>query len=140
MSPKCFYAHKKGPSKAEYARQEVKDKIVKLQEDFGKSLGYRKLTYRLEDDYDIDLSQKTVLGLAREAKALSAVRRKRFSEEYYLTRRQMKDNAPPDLIGRNFFSLKPFTRFVCDIAYLTGCDETWYLSVIEDLFNGEIVA
>ena len=52
----------------------------------------------------------------------------------------MKDNAPPDLIGRNFYSLEPFTRFVCDITYLTGYDETWYLSVIEDFFNGEIVA
>lgn len=86
------------------------------------------------------MSRKTVLRLAREAEALSAVRRRHFSEEYYLTRRQMKENAPPDLIKRDFFSLKPFIRFVCDITYLTGSDETWYLSVIEDLFAGEIVS
>lgn len=95
---------------------------------------------RLEDDYGIVLGEKKVLRLMEEAKTLSAVRRKHFSEEYYLTRRQMKENAPPDLIGRNFFALAPFRRLVCDITYLTGSDETWYLNVIEDLFNGEILA
>ena len=72
-----------------------------------------------------------------EANALSAVRRKHFCEEYYLARRQMKEDAPPDLIGRHFFALEPYRRLVCDMTYLTGSDTTWYLSVIEDLFNGE---
>ena len=140
MSPKCLYAHAKGPTKKEYTDQELKEKIKTLQDAFGHSLGYRKLSDRLEDDYEIKLSRKTVLRLAREAKALSSVRRRHFSEEYYLTRKQMKENAPPDLIKRDFFALKSFIRFVCDITYLTGSDETWYLSVIEDLFVGEIVA
>ena len=140
MSPKCFYSHAKGPSRKEYTDQEVIEKIKKLQDAYGHSLGYRKLADRLNDDYDIKLSRKTVLRLAEEADALSAVRRRHFSEEYYLTRKQMKENAPPDLIRRDFFALAPFIRFVCDITYLTGSDETWYLSVIEDLFDGEIVA
>ncbi len=140
MSPKCLYTHAKGPSKKEYTNQEIIEKIKTLQEAYGRSLGYRKLADRLETDYGIKLSRKTVLRLAGEADSLSAVRRKHFSEEYYLTRRQMKENAPPDLIKRDFFALAPFIRFVCDITYLTGCDETWYLSVIEDLFDGEIVA
>lgn len=95
---------------------------------------------RIEDDYGMALGRKKVLRLMEEADALSAVRRRHFSEEYYLTRRQMKENAPPDLIGRNFFALEPRRRLVCDITYLTGSDETWYLSVIEDLFNGEVLA
>lgn len=140
MSPKCLYTHAKGSSRKEYTDQEIIEKIKTLQEAYGRSLGYRKLADRLETDYGIKLSRKTVLRLAREANSLSAVRRKHFSEEYYLTRRQMKENAPPDLIKRDFFALAPFIRFVCDITYLTGCDETWYLSVIEDLFDGEIVA
>ena len=78
MSPKCFYAHKKGPSKAEYARQEVKDKIVKLQEDFGKSLGYRKLTYRLEDDYDIDLSQKNSSWISKGSESFVCCAKEAF--------------------------------------------------------------
>ena len=70
---------------------------------YGNSLGYRKLSDHLRDDYGISLCRRTVLKLAKEEKALSAVRRKHFSEKYYLTRRQMKDNATLDLIGRNFY-------------------------------------
>lgn len=114
--------------------------IRDLQDTYGNSLGYRKMADRIRDDYGIVLGRKKVLRLMEEADALSAVRRRHFSEEYYLTRRQMKENAPPDLIGRNFFALEPCKRLVCDITYLTGSDTTWYLSVIEDLFNGEILA
>ena len=95
---------------------------------------------RLLDDYGVKAGRKRILRLMEESQTLSAVRRKHFTEEYYVRRREMKENAPKDLIGRNFFSLEPFRRFVCDITYLTGCDETWYLSVIEDLFDGEVVA
>lgn len=140
VSPKCFYQYAKGPSKKEYSDQEIMEKIRKLQEDYGHSLGYRKLAYRLKIDYGIELSDKTVLRLAGEAEALSAVRRRHFSDEYYHIRKQMKENEPEDLIKRDFFALAPFIRLVCDITYLTGSDETWYLSVIEDLFNGEILA
>lgn len=87
---------------------------------------------RLQDDYGIKAGRKKILRLMKASESLSAVRRKHFTEEYYVRRREMKDNAPKDLIGRNFFALEPFKRFVCDITYLTGCDETWYLSVIED--------
>lgn len=30
--------------------------------------------------------------------------------------------------------------FACDIIYLTESDATWYISVIENLFGGEILA
>lgn len=65
------------------------------------------MTYRLKADYDINIGKKKVLDLMNKANALSAVRRRYYSEEYYLTRRQIKDNTPPDLIGRNFFALEP---------------------------------
>ncbi len=113
--------------------------IKQVQQEYGNSIGYRKMQDRLQDDYGIKAGRKKVLRLMETSETLSAVRRKHFTEEYYVRRREMKDNAPKDLIGRDFFALKPFQRFVCDITYLTGCDETWYLSVIEDLFNGEIV-
>ena len=94
---------------------------------------------RLYDDYGIVAGRQKVLRLMKTAKVLSTVRRKHFTEEYYVRRREMKDNAPSDLIRRDFFALEPFKRFVCDITYLIGCDETWYVSIIEDLFSGEIV-
>ena len=140
VSPKCYYAYAKGPSDKVLSDEHLIVIIRDLQELYGNSLGYRKMADRIKDDYGVVLGRKKVLRLMGEAKALSSVRRKHFSEEYYITRRQMKDNAPPDLIGRQFFSLEPYRRLVCDITYLTGSDTTWYLSVIEDLFNGEILA
>ena len=137
VSPKCYYAHAKGPSGKEMSDERLIAIIRALQENYGNSLGYRKMADRIKDDYGIVLGSKKVLRLMEEANALSAVRRKHFSEEYYLARRQMKENAPPDLIGRHFFALEPYRRLVCDMTYLTGSDTTWYLSVIEDLFNGE---
>lgn len=139
VSPKNLYTHLKGPSLKELSDEEIILKIKSLQKTYGSSLGYRKMADRLKDDFGITLSRRKTLKLMEKASVLSSVRRKHYTEEYYLTRRQMKENAPSDLIRRNFFSLVPFSRFVCDITYLIGCDETWYLSVIEDLFNGEIV-
>lgn len=139
VSPKCYYKRAKGPSGKEISDQAVIAVIKTLQKEFGDSLGYRKMQDRLKEDYGLKLSRRKVLSLMQESKQLSSVRRRLHSEEYYVKRREMKGNAPPDLIGRDFFSLEPFRRFVCDITYLTGCDETWYLSMIEDLFNGEIV-
>ena len=130
----------KGPTEKEISDESLKVIIKNLQNSYDKSLVYRKMTDRLKTDYDINIGKKKVLDLMNKADALSAVRRRHYSEEYYLTRRQMKDNIPPDLIGRNFFALEPYKRLVCDITYLTGTDTTWYLSAIEDLFNGEVLA
>ena len=134
VSPKNLYTHLKGPSLKELSDEEIILKIKSLQKTYGSSLGYRKTADRLKDDFCITLSRRKTLKLMEKASVLSSVRRKHYTEEYYLTRRQMKENAPSDLIRRNFFSLVPFSRFVCDITYLIGCDETWYLSVIEDLW------
>ena len=63
---------------------------------------------RIKDDYGVTLGRKKVLRLMGEAKALSSVRRKHFSEEYYITRRQMmlkttefNQNRPLILTKRN---------------------------------------
>lgn len=139
VSPKCYYSHAKGPSARELSDAEVVAAIAGLQREHGGSLGYRKMQGRLEVDHGIVLSRRKVLSLMQRADLLSSVRRRLHSEEFYVRRREMKGDAPPDLIGRDFTSIEPFSRFVCDITYLTGCDGTWYLSVIEDLFDGEAV-
>lgn len=136
VSTKCCYEHLKGPSEKDLSDEAIIVCIKQIQQEFGNSIGYRKMQDRLQDDYGVKAGRKKILRLMKASKTLSAVRRKHFAEEYYIKRREMKETTPPDLIGRNFFALEPFKRFVCDITYLTGCDETWYLSVIEDLFSG----
>lgn len=52
----------------------------------------------------------------------------------------MREELPPDLIRRGFFALEPYKRLVEDITYLPCLEQTMYLNLIEDLFNGEILA
>ena len=91
MATKCYYAFIKGPTEKEISDESLKVIIKNLQNSYDNSLGYRKMTDRLKTDYDINIK---VLDFMNKADALSAVRRRHYSEEYYLTRRQMKDNIP----------------------------------------------
>ena len=86
------------------------------------------------------VNTKRVRRLMREGNLLSAVRRKKWSDEVYAKRREMKASVPPDLIRREFFALEPRRRMVEDITYLPGLEGTMYLNTIEDLYNGEILA
>ena len=76
----------------------------------------------------------------RENNLLSKVRRKKFSEEVYATRRAVKKMRIPDLVARHFFSSLPRRVFVQDITYLPCLEGMLYLNTIVDLYNAEIVA
>ena len=94
----------------------------------------------LKVKFSIETNENHVLNLMRKNGLLSAVKRKKYTEEVYARRRELKDNAPPDLIQRNFFSILPRVKFVEDITYLPVIEGNLYLNTIEDLFNGEAVA
>ncbi len=86
------------------------------------------------------VNEKHVLRLMKENDLLSAVRRKKYSEKVYIRRRELKNNALPNLVKRNFFALEPRIKLVQDITYLHGKERTEYLNTIEDLFNREVLA
>ncbi len=85
------------------------------------------------------INEKRVYRLMQEHDLLSSVRRKKFTPEQYKRRRELKDNVPPNLLKKNFFSGTPRRIFCTDITYLYCLEQTWYLCSIEDLFNGELV-
>lgn len=80
------------------------------------------------------------ISAMQENDLLSVIRRKKYTLEAYKRRKEMKDNVPENLLQRNFFSGMPRKIFVTDITYLYTSDGIYYLNVIEDLFNREIVA
>ena len=82
VSPKCFYAHRKGPSVKEISDKALIVLIKQIQQEYGNSIGYRKMQDRLHDDYEITIGRQKVLHLMGTANMLSAVRRKHFTEEY----------------------------------------------------------
>ena len=139
MSRKSYYRYLKLPDIPEEDAK-ILAIITGLQTEHGGGIGYRPMTQEVSKRLGYPVNEKHVLRLMKENDLLSAVRRKKYSEEVYARRREMKDNVPPDLIRRSFFSLAPRTKLVEDITYLLGKEHTEYLNTIEDLYNGEILA
>ena len=98
------------------------------------------MTDLVRQKFKINISGKKVLKLMKENALLSTVRRKRFTPEEYNRMRKNKEEVPKNLLKRNFFALESDKKYVSDLTYLFGKECVKYLSLIEDLFNAEIVA
>ena len=138
VSRKSYYHYLKHPSPVSDA--EITDLIRSLQEEQHGGIGYRQMTRLVSQKCGRRINRKRVRRLMKENDLLSSVRRKKYSDEVYAKRREMKANVPPDLIRRGFFALQPRTKMLEDITYLIGLERTMYLNTIEDLYNGEILA
>ena len=138
VSRKSYYHYLKYPSPVSDA--EITDLIRSLQEEQHGGIGYRQMTRLVSQKCGRRINRKRVRRLMKENDLLSSVRRKKYSDEVYAKRREMKANVPPDLIRRGFFALQPRTKMLEDITYLIGLERTMYLNTIEDPYNGEILA
>lgn len=138
VSRKGYYGFLVSPIKT--ADEEIIALIIAEQRQCFYNRGYRSMTAYLCVVLQEHINGKRVLRLMQENGMLSNVRRKQFTPEQYLRRKQLKDSVPPNLLKRNFVSLCPGKKYVTDITYLYGIEEVRYLCMIEDLFNGEIVA
>lgn len=111
-----------------------------MQKNHSNGIGYRPMAHLASREFGKPINEKKMRRIMRDNDLQSTVRRKKYSDETYVKRRQLRDNRPRDLIERNFFALAPLQRLLVDITYLTGKDKTVYLNTIEDLYNGEILA
>ncbi|MBQ6662918.1 MAG: IS3 family transposase [Firmicutes bacterium] len=139
VSRKNYYRYLKQPDISTEDAGILKE-IRDLQTSNHGGIGYRPMTSKVSGRLGYLVNSKHILRLMRENDLLSAVRRRKYSDEVYARRRELKGLTPPDLIQRWFFALEPRTRLVEDITYLPGKERTEYLNAIEDLFNGEILA
>ena len=98
------------------------------------------MTNLVRQKFKIEISGKKILRLMKQNGLLSTVRRKRFTPEEYNRMRKNKEEVPENLLKRNFFALESNKKYVSDLTYLYGKECVKYLSMIEDLFNEEIVA
>lgn len=114
--------------------------IREFQEEHNNSIGYRPMTRLISEKIGKKVNSKRIRKLMKENDLLSAVRRRKWSEEVYAKRRELKASIPPDLIKQRFFASEPRKKMVVDITYLPGQERTMYLNTIEDLYNGEILA
>ena len=138
VSRKNYYRHLKYPY--DENNKEILEEIRNLQENHKGSIGYRPMTELVSKKCGKQLNSKRIRRLMKDNNLLSAVRRKKYSDEVYAKRREMKEHVPAYLIKRDFFALTPRKRMLEDITYLPGLEKTMYLNTIEDLYNGEILA
>lgn len=138
ISRKSYYYHLKHPYGA--SDMEILDTIRDIQKERNGSVGYRPMTRLVSGRLKRKINNKHIRRLMRENGLLSAVRRRKWSDEVYAKRREMKACIPGDLIRQNFFALEPRKKMLEDITYLPGLEKTMYLNTIEDLYNGEILA
>jgi putative transposase len=139
VSRKSFYYYNRRRLLPD-ADERVVERIRQIQELTGYGCGYRQITMQLNRQEAIrPINRKRVYRLMDEYGLLSAVRRKKYSAEQYLRRRERRDQVPENLLRRNFFSGSPRAVVCTDITYLYCLEQMWYLCVVEDLFNGEII-
>lgn len=120
--------------------EEILEYIKEKQISRNYGIGYRPMTSLVRQKFGIEISGKKILRLMKDNALLSTVRRKRFTPEEYNRMKRNKEEVPENLLNRNFFALKSNEKYASDITYLYGKECVKYLSIIEDLYNGEIVA
>lgn len=113
--------------------------IGSIQTQLDYTLGYRAMTRNLIS-MGYTINHKKVARIMRENSLNSVVRRKKYSPEVYARRKALKETVPANVLNRNFYSPIPRTIFVTDITYLYTSDGVYYLNIIEDLYNREVVA
>ncbi|MFD2085079.1 IS3 family transposase [Brevibacillus brevis] len=95
--------------------------------------GYPRMQVALKKK-GLNANHKRIYRLMKELNLQSIIRRKR---RYF-------GKAPsivyPNLLNRKFRADKPNEVFVTDITYVALHNRYYYLSVIQDLFNNEVVA
>jgi len=96
-------------------------------------VGYPRMTYLLKEN-DYDINHKKVYRLMKEMDIQSVIRKKRKRHGH------TPSVIQPNRLKRKFKATAPNQKMVTDITYVSDGKQFYYLSVIQDLFNNEIVA
>lgn len=95
--------------------------------------GYRRMTVALRCEGFV-VNHKRVYQLMRKLGIQSVIRKKR---RYF---GKSGSTVYPNLLGRNFKAQRPNQKLATDITYLPTTSGFIYLSVVQDLYNNEVVA
>ncbi|WP_225435418.1 IS3 family transposase [Bacillus aerolatus] len=126
-----YYRWKKNHQK-ETSKQLIERKVGELCEAHKFRYGYRKITALLNQE--IHVNHKAVQRVMQKYGwqcRVKVKKRKQTGQPYHIA-----DN----LLDRDFQADQPLQKLVTDITYLPFGQKQLYLSSIQDLFNGEIIA
>ncbi|EOO62457.1 hypothetical protein IKE_05686 [Bacillus cereus VD196] len=113
----------------------IKNKILECHKKLKGIYGYRRIQVWLKLTYNLHFNHKRIQRLMKELGIQSNIRKRRLyygkKEAYVISE---------NYLNRDFCAIAPNQKWVTDITYLNFNGQKLYLSVIEDLFNNEIVA
>lgn len=95
--------------------------------------GYPRMKIALKDE-GFHINHKKVYRLMTDMNIRAEIRKKR---NFYGRKPSV---IYSNLLNRNFKALKPDEKYVTDITYIQVGDSFYYLSVILDLYNNEVLA
>ncbi len=135
IKPAAYYKWKK--TKAEREERESEDHDIKnhiMAIHFKHpEFGYPRITMALQDE-GYRINHKKVYRLMKELGIQSKIRKKR---RYH---GQAPSVQYPNRLKRQFKACGPNQKLVTDITYVTDGSRFYYLSVIQGLFNNEVVS
>ncbi len=111
----------------------LKDMISDVYKSHNGLYGRNRLQIALKNDFCLELSNSKVYRLMQKLRIKAVIRRKKAR---YVNGDVKSDNV----FKQDFISLEPLRKLCMDVSYIRVCGGFLYLSVICDLFNGEIVA
>ncbi|WP_342405627.1 IS3 family transposase [Brevibacillus sp. FSL K6-2834] len=97
--------------------------------------GYRRMKAILLTKYGLHLNRKRVYRLMKQMNMQAIIRRRRYPRIQY-----KRHTLAPNLLDRHFQAAHPNQKWVTDITYLQAGKKRYFLSVILDLFNNEVVS
>ncbi len=108
--------------------------LIEIFEASNKTYGYRRLKLALENFYGVKIAHKTIRKLMKELHLTCKVRRKKYR---YIS--QISNKITPNLLDRKFKQDEPNQAWVTDVSEFRINRKRLYLSVIQDLYNGEVI-
>lgn len=133
LTRSSYYKWRKGLTKdSSFADDNLKEQILKIHSKYT-IYGYRRITTALHK-MGQQVNHKRVYRLMGELGLRSIIRKKRK----YFGRRG--SSVFPNILQRNFASIKRNHKLATDITYLPTKTGFLYLSAIQDLHNNEIIS
>jgi len=107
--------------------------MIEIFEDSNKTYGYRRINLALKNFYGVKIAYKTIRKLMKELYLVCKVRKKKYR---YIS--QISNKITPNILNRDFKKVEPNQAWVIDVSEFRINRKRLYLSVIQDLYNGEV--
>lgn len=116
--------------------QDVKQVLKVEQEKIGYIYGYRRAKMLLQQKYRRTVNHKALQKIMRESDTNAVIRRRKDNAMYHGVG---APNVADNLLNREFKAEQIGSKYSTDITYIPIPRGMTYLSVVMDLYNGEIV-